>query len=723
MPSIPPSQKVKEQNKVESVNDAAAIESSTVVTLPSLHHQAQELSGLDQSVIEVIKTTETGAQITQSAQTKESYASLSNLRINVPEVRDASSEFVYNYFTADERVKDDPSNKVLDITKSRKEELFYQIKNDNVPRFIKLSFTRPKRHGLKRSRIPRSTVMNSLDKIVIEGASTNQFYTGFELIDTGKEKELYKRLRGGMFITDVADPKDSPIDSLNRFLEKLNETTPEGEKKGLTGQDKKMMKEALRFIQPSSGFAGRLTSAPSDVPADIAAFANDPIQKQNFSMQFDNLILRGVTESAIRIPDTVFQDEFASLIDIANEKETQSIQRHDPNSVGETYNTFSCRPIRVRPFQKIKSAKLVSKKKQKMAALITPSAYNTFPKIKIAGYLIQKWETLETGELVEHGMLYNANPDSLFIIDKNVRYGGSYTYKIRTLYEVEMFAETRYAGDPSLSTNSICTILLASEGKTTSAYCSENIPPPPPANLRVRFNFREKKPFLTWQFPLNPQRDIKRFQIFKRLNIKQPFTLIAEYDFDDSVIRSNVPEVAIPENVQQFSHPRVSFLDEDFELGTTPIYTIASVDAHGMSSNYGVQMRISYDERRNKAKTQIMSSPGAPKPYPNLLINVDAFDDAIKVSNYDRMRIYFDPEYYKVYKDHDLRGIGKVEKDLNFLRIDPDKDTYKIHMINLDLQKDKILNIRIADKSGSPIEAISAARFGKNHINFDFGAD
>ena len=123
-------------------------------------------------------------------------------------------------------------------------------------------------------------------------------------------------------------------------------------------------------------------------------------------------------------------------------------------------------------------------------------------------------------------------------------------------------------------------------------------------------------------------------------------------------------------HIKRLSTPRVSYLDEEFELGQSPIYTIASVDAHGMTSNYGLQMRISYDQRLNKATSKMISAPGAPKPYPNLLIEMDAFDDAIKVSNYERMRIYFDPEYYKVYKDKDNRTIASslpVEKDLNFL--------------------------------------------------------
>ena len=54
---------------------------------------------------------------------------------------------------------------------------------------------------------------------------------------------------------------------------------------------------------------------------------------------------------------------------------------------------------------------------------------------------------------------------------------------------------------------------------------------------------------------------------------------------------------------------------------------------------------------------------------------------------------------------------------MDFLRVNPDKETYKIHMINLDLQKDKIVGIKIADKSGSPLDA-SAAQFSQNNLFF-----
>ena len=79
-----------------------------------------------------------------------------------------------------------------------------------------------------------------------------------------------------------------------------------------------------------------------------------------------------------------------------------------------------------------------------------------------------------------------------------------------------MIAETRVQNDASLDTVSIVTALIASEGSSASVSCFETVPPPPPTNLNISFDNKPRKPFVSWQFPINPQRDIKRFQIFKR---------------------------------------------------------------------------------------------------------------------------------------------------------------------------------------------------------------
>ena len=109
------------------------------------------------------------------------------------------------------------------------------------------------------------------------------------------------------------------------------------------------------------------------------------------------------------------------------------------------------------------------------------------------------------------------------------------------------------------------------------------------------------------QFPLNQQRDIKRFQIFKRLSIDTGFTLICEYDFDDSASRTSVAEVAQSSKLYKLNYPKLCYLDVNYVRGTSPIYTVACVDAHGMTSNYGPQIQAVYDKFRNRIVQKIIS--------------------------------------------------------------------------------------------------------------------
>ena len=238
----------------------------------------------------------------------------------------------------------------------------------------------------------------------------------------------------------------------------------------------------------------------------------------------------------------------------------------------------------------------------------------------------------------------------------------------------------------------------------------------------------------------------RRFQIFKRLSIDSPFTLIAEYDFDDSVIRTPVNEIAVPENIYLMKMPRLSFVDETHVEGEKPIYSVACVDAHGLSSNYGPQVRVERDRYTNRVTRTIISGPNAPKPYPNLLLNTDTFLDAIKVSHYKNMKLFFDPEYYQVFKHDSQQGSDvnslssaetipspnaeqnststqTFERNLNFLAIDPNKFTYKLQIINIDNQKDQIVNIKLDDISTVGANEVTqpAENFSQNNISFQFG--
>jgi hypothetical protein len=670
-----------------------------VVEIDGIHYEAQSLCGLVS--IE-----------------GESYASYAANRVNMTEVKNASGRFVYNYFTSDERVRTttgEANDKILNLDTDFSDEILFQLRNDRLPRYVALSFTPPKTYGLIKKVSVGNTISDNLSKIFIEGATSNSYFTGLEFVDTGKEKELYTTLNSSIFFTDVANEKDSQLDAAEKLLEAI------GDDGGLFGKNKSLIKESMSNMQ-AEGY----TLAPTDVSREIAAMASDPIAKQSFSVQFNNLTFSELVKSATRIPDTVFQDEFRGVEGFAETVRANILSSISATEISDATYEMTAQAIDLRPIGFDSSRNGIPN----MGALSTPgsgrdnleSVYADYPVINLAGYMIQKYE-LNPDETVSFlGTLYSDNPEGLYILDKEVKYGAVYIYKIRTIYEVETLVTSVSFTPNSSELTQLCIakLLVASEGKIVDVSCVETTPPPPPVNLRVGFNYRQKLPFLSWQFPVNPQRDIKRFQLFKRFKISEPYTLIAEYDFDNSEIRQEPAAQALDENKIFLPKPMVNFLDLTYVEGEKPIYTIAAVDAHGMSSNYGAQIQIEYNRYTNKIKTTIISRSDAPKPYPNLLINEDSFKDAIKVSGYERMRVFFDPEYYRVFKKQNANATSAVSRSLNFLRVNPDKATYNIHMINLDLQKDKIVGIKIADKSGTPLNA-SATEFSVANTSFEFG--
>lgn len=637
-------------------------QTSNVTEIIDTQYETQDLSGIESVIIE---PTGAGAYIVAL----DSFPSAPTFRVNVPEIKNVKAKFIYNFFTANEREVINSPGKVLDVSVSREEEIFFQLNNDKKPRYVTLSFKPPKKFAnigeLRNSKI----ISQNIDKILIEGGVSNQDFVSFEIVDSLKEKSLYSILDGAMFLTETEDPKNSPQDNYKKLLEAQEDGR-------LTGKEKKLIVSALQGMQ-SQGFR----VAPGDGTDENAATADDLVSRQNFSMQVNKLVFDQIVDSAIRIPDGVFQDEFNNARSYSLAAKKSSIKRNTSNSNSENVYTFKATAISSSPLNQ------------------TRNTASDYPIIKHAGYLINKLEVLPDNTYESRGQLVTDNPDGLYIIDENVRYGGIYLYEIKSIYYVKMIAEERNE-DGALDNVSVVEILIASEGKSASVQCIETVPPSPPANIRITLDYKTRKPRLNWQFPVNPQRDIKRFQIFKRPNVSSPFTLIAEFDFDNSTIRSTVSEKANRDRIFTFAQPKISYIDNSWNEGEQPIYTVACVDAHGLSSNYGTQFKFIYDKRMNKVINNLISLPNAPKPYPNLLINRDSFEDAIKVSGYERMRVYLDPEYYKVTKNVDKDP--NLEKDVNFLRIDPNKDTYKIHMINIDNHKDKILNIRIADFSGDP---------------------
>jgi hypothetical protein len=286
------------------------------------------------------------------------------------------------------------------------------------------------------------------------------------------------------------------------------------------------------------------------------------------------------------------------------------------------------------------------------------------------------------------------------LIDTAIKYGGSYYYTIRSVFMRDFF-------DYDLTTEKFRTMRQYYASKPSEPVyvsCVERIPPNEPDGVFYKFNYKGGRGlFITWQYPVGRSRDTKYFQIFKRSTIYEPFTCIAELDFDDSVGKIMRREKV--DKVYKCSGVTTFFEDTQFSRKSTDgaIYAIAAIDAHGLTSGYSAQTRVKFNKSTNKIDLTDISRSGAPKQYPNFFVdpikegnsNVRTFtQDLMKSSGKQRVKIYLDPDC-EIYQ----AGPGGAEglQDYTALGLKNDNIIYKMHFINLDRQKDDSLEIIIND--------------------------
>lgn len=343
----------------------------------------------------------------------------------------------------------------------------------------------------------------------------------------------------------------------------------------------------------------------------------------------------------------------------------------------------------------------------------TPGGETIDDVVKIVGYEVQKY-LYQDGSFYIKDTFYLGGPNNTSIIDKKVSYGKTYVYSIRAIASVKMYL---YDVSPSRETTvRKCEVLVSSKPKSSGIETYEFLPPPEPQGLKFFFNYSKRQLKIKWDEPINSQRDIKQYQVLRRESINHPFELIAQYGFDDSLSTQgkNYKTLEVVDaNDYQSMRPELKYLvkqqsglpvnehidfdftvDDEFFVSSDYIYTVCSVDAHGMISNYSEQHRVTFDSFKNKLVNTVICDSGCPRQYPNLKLNADAFKDVISTSgdNTRQVSVYFTPEYLKL---KDNRGItfSVVEAQTPSNK----NSYYLIQFINLDNQKMQTLKINIED--------------------------
>ena len=308
---------------------------------------------------------------------------------------------------------------------------------------------------------------------------------------------------------------------------------------------------------------------------------------------------------------------------------------------------------------------------------------------KVIGYVIDKHEVMSDGMMVERDPIVLTSPTVGSGFDSKVKYGSCYSYSVRAIALVQMQALNDVTGDVF----AINALVSSRPSDSIMVKCIETAPPPHPADIKYIWDYQVNKLMVMWNFPTNSQRDIKRFQLFRRKTVNEPFELMIEYDFDDSVIPTPRSETPRASSVIYTTNPILFYIDDEFTKDSKYIYAMCCLDAHDFTSNYSEQMEISFDRYKNSLVKKMISPSGAPKPYPNFYLKAGLTVDSMKDSNHFTATVFFDPEYLSI--------IDKNNEDMHFLATDKNDGVYKLQILNVDRQQAQVVTINVEDLRSS----------------------
>jgi hypothetical protein len=548
--------------------------------------------------------------------------------IFVPEVQRISAIFTYNFFEKDERENiSDRYRTIKNINRLTRNEV------DNFARFVTIKF-RPHQIPHNEKDIP---IAGNVRKLIEEDDINNKNFIGFQFQDKDVEEAFYARSQA--IFEDVWDTATSNSPLIKLFLMNQDEEN-----------DDAFLTEVFTNIDTAQPMGSRAARSDIDVVKMTKAF--NGIRDISLGGYFSNKNVGFITADMKNDKTSPYADEFLKKFsDFRPANAYSDVADEDQKLV------------------------VVSQRKLEEEETVKPKSY-------IVGYIIEKQEVLKNGKAKNMDPIVIQGLNRSSVMDRNIRYGGMYRYRVKTI-SASVFEATSIPTRHGRNIRVEATALIASSGSPYSdILCDEKIPPPPPENLLFKYDYKTDSLLFSWDFPLNTQRDIKRFQVYRRKNIKEPFALLREFNFDDSNIKARSPASGNRNNVKIKRSPELLFVDTEFNVNSKYIYALASIDARGLTSGYSAQFNVSYDRFKNRMKSVYISRPGAPKSYPNIYLERDTFPDVIKHNNYNNIKVFFNPEYKTVIKT--LENGDKSEIDVVKAG---DTNKYKLQIINTDIQE------------------------------------
>jgi len=607
--------------------------------------------------------------MSQSLPSKEIYV------LDVPEIKKFQADFQYNYFTPDEQV-----NEVSGIPESvlRKSSEYFtsdniQVLKTRFPRFVKFQWEKCSissygnqvqepdiRKNSFKAKEKKNLIKDNYKKIISEDYFSFQNFVNVTFHDGEIDNKVFNLISGSYEQLQLTDPTpiaNNPKQAFTSFSKFLPKQI-----------DPHFVFNALSQPKISQGLSFFGKKLPGDTSENKKVIHNSFLERLKsvyINTQINGNLFSDITKRVIQDPQTPYDVDLHFLQNkTKNLKSTQTLKL----GLSEVdFKTFI-------PYINFKIVKTAFQNQRSSA--------------EIVGYVIDKFEVLSDGTLKTLTPMIIESPDVNYAFDPSVKYNQNYCYSIRSiaLYTLPAIDD---------DTNQIAMVqMLVSSKPTSKVYLKihDDVAPPPPTEINFVWNYEKEKLMIYWSFPINPQRDIKKFQVFRRKSVDEPFELLKQYDFDDSIVKSSFNEKPTSRVVEYVNNPVTFYIDDDFVKNSSYIYTICSIDAHGLTSNYGPQYELSFDIFKNQLTKKLISHSGAPKQYPNLYLEGAGFVNSAHIngSYTKRMFLYFTPQFYQIEDEHNRAH--------RVLSTNQSNGSYKFQFINVDNQKSETLTVKIDDR-------------------------
>ena len=568
---------------------------------------------------------------------------------DVPEIEGLKATFSYNFFVPDEKVDESGDEAIrgnLSERFLRKGTADTSNLNSRIPRYVKLSFSigdskkkmlgpRSKPSSLKTSREEITSALRSRLFVTEDQVSVNRFRSAI----VGNQSLSFD-LENFMRLT------------LNKYVSAVEEAT---------------VQDAVSLL-----------SAETEVNSDYISSKMVPpsLNSRPDNKQFPEFHLREQSFTS----KVQLNSSFAPMIlnkSVAGG--TNLLQTDGVNRYMDSISSFSpSTDFVITDDESIYSIPAAELERQDSETFV--------PEASVIGVLFEK-KRVYKGKKYPMGSVLCVGESPSAAYDSQVAYGQTYEYTALTLAKFRIPVTT---DDGRLY---IQTVFVASKpSNPVLVTIEEDRAPLPPQDINYYFEYDRESLYITWAPPVNPQRDVKYIQVFRRSSVDEPFQLIGNLDFDDSILR-NAPVEEIDESLTtSYSSMPTYFEDPEFKKDSSFIYSLVAVDARQISSTYSTQVRVSFDTQKNKIRKELVSYSGAPKQYPNWMLKENFFVDSMKDSSHGEVSIYFNPEAYTV-----VKGNGETFPAFYSKTIDP-LSKYVFQFINTDRLLEKKFEVTIDDE-------------------------